>query len=48
MHVATHCACAGELKKLLAGSGLTLLSSVANMIPDGKEVDYRTLLAKVH
>eukprot|EP00878_Enallax_costatus_P024349 GHUV01025983.1.p1 GENE.GHUV01025983.1~~GHUV01025983.1.p1 ORF type:complete len:159 (+),score=63.94 GHUV01025983.1:732-1208(+) len=36
-----------ELKKLLAGSGLTLLSHVASMIPDGKEVDYRTLLAKV-
>lgn len=36
-----------ELKGLLKASGLTVLSNVASMIPDGKDVDYRALLAKV-
>lgn len=36
-----------ELKGLLKTSGLNMLSSVASMIPDGKDVDYRALLARV-
>uniref|UniRef100_A0A383WGL8 EF-hand domain-containing protein n=1 Tax=Tetradesmus obliquus TaxID=3088 RepID=A0A383WGL8_TETOB len=36
-----------ELKGLLAASGLTVLSNVASMIPEGKNVDYRALLGKV-